>query len=258
MKTIGTLLMMTSALSVASGAEVRTWTDVTGQFTVQAELVETTNQGVTLLRTNGKTLVMPLDKLSAEDRQYLENLDVQANSNNADSPEAVLEAAIRKRIHITIEPIDSAAIATVFSGRPYKATMLFKELGGHSSSQSWTMMLAEGKDLDIEDPHTDMPMPNLAKAVKSGFVLKTQAEAKKFLAALDVAYKPRRDVPEKRIEQDGKKWRFIRGKFFKKRMGFIVATDADGKVTGSIIRWGLNDCWRISIVDIAARQGPIP
>lgn len=66
----------TTATALPSdGPEYRTWTDVTGAFQVEAELLEATGAAVKLrLKKDGKTIEVPLKKLSDEDREYLKNL----------------------------------------------------------------------------------------------------------------------------------------------------------------------------------------
>ncbi|NQT40234.1 MAG: HEAT repeat domain-containing protein [Planctomycetes bacterium] len=57
---------------MATVGGVRTWTDVTGNFTVEAELHKVEADRVHLKRaTDGKVVVVPLDRLSHGDRRYL-------------------------------------------------------------------------------------------------------------------------------------------------------------------------------------------
>ncbi len=52
-------------------AELRTWTSESGKFTVKAELLSLDEGVVSLRRDNGKTLEVPLAKLSQEDQEYV-------------------------------------------------------------------------------------------------------------------------------------------------------------------------------------------
>jgi hypothetical protein len=52
-----------------SDAGIRTWSDITGQFQVQAELVRVTSDAVDLKTTNG-VISVPLEKLDKVDQQY--------------------------------------------------------------------------------------------------------------------------------------------------------------------------------------------
>jgi len=53
---------------------MRTWTDKSGRFTVEAELLEVTDGIVFLRRADGKKLKLPATKLSAKDRGYLREI----------------------------------------------------------------------------------------------------------------------------------------------------------------------------------------
>jgi formylglycine-generating enzyme required for sulfatase activity len=71
----------------------RTWTDATGKFSVTAELVEVRGDKVVLQRQNGKQITVPLAKLSAKDRQFLEKEeagDPVSDEKTADPPLAVV------------------------------------------------------------------------------------------------------------------------------------------------------------------------
>ncbi len=53
----------------------RTWTDVSGTFQVEAELIEATAAEVKLkLKKDGKTVTVPVEKLSEQDREFLKSL----------------------------------------------------------------------------------------------------------------------------------------------------------------------------------------
>jgi hypothetical protein len=55
----------------ADSRTFRTWTDVTGQFKVEAELVSAAGGSVQLKKKDGSLVNVPLDKLSAADRDFL-------------------------------------------------------------------------------------------------------------------------------------------------------------------------------------------
>jgi thiol-disulfide isomerase/thioredoxin len=58
-------------VGAAAFGEVRTWTDASGKFSVDAELVGVDGGQVTLRSSDGKTLAVPLSRLSAADRRHL-------------------------------------------------------------------------------------------------------------------------------------------------------------------------------------------
>jgi hypothetical protein len=63
-----------AAISFASAAEIRTWTDSTGKFQVRAKFLSLTAGKVTLELDTGGQVEIPLDKLSAADQAYVKTL----------------------------------------------------------------------------------------------------------------------------------------------------------------------------------------
>lgn len=59
------------ALFPLAAEEPRTWKDATGAFQIRATLVKAEEGKVHLLKSDGKTIVVPLDKLSAADREFV-------------------------------------------------------------------------------------------------------------------------------------------------------------------------------------------
>lgn len=55
----------------ARDAFARKWTDATGQFSVEADLLEVKDGTVVLRKTNGQTIAVPIVKLSDEDQRYV-------------------------------------------------------------------------------------------------------------------------------------------------------------------------------------------
>ena len=82
----------------ASRAVLREWNDNTGQFSVQAEFVDAKDGQVILKKADGKTIEVPLDRLSSADREYVkqakaEKQSAKAELFGAESPEKLLEMA---------------------------------------------------------------------------------------------------------------------------------------------------------------------
>lgn len=53
-------------------ADVRIWHDSSGEFHTEAQFVSMTAGVVTLLKTDGTTVKVPLERLSEEDRKWIE------------------------------------------------------------------------------------------------------------------------------------------------------------------------------------------
>lgn len=83
---IATLLTALAGLALA---EVRTWTDDSGGFSVSAELVAVEGDKVVLRRADGRQIEVPIDRLSAKDRQFIQSQRTEGPA--ADGPAAVDE-----------------------------------------------------------------------------------------------------------------------------------------------------------------------
>jgi hypothetical protein len=80
----------------SASAEIRTWSDATGKFKVEAELVGMEGETVKLRKKDGAVVDVPLARLSAADREYL---SLAAESVLKDAPP---EAAI-VRLELTLQ-----------------------------------------------------------------------------------------------------------------------------------------------------------
>jgi hypothetical protein len=68
------LLMFLFSVLFAGDADARLWTDATGSFSVEAELVAVVDGEVQLETSGGKVITVPIAKLSKDDQAYLESL----------------------------------------------------------------------------------------------------------------------------------------------------------------------------------------
>jgi len=79
MRRVVCVLAMTGLLLTGSSLlSARKWTSSDGKFSVEAELVSVDAGKVKLKKANGTVATVPVDRLSAEDRQYLEGLSAKA------------------------------------------------------------------------------------------------------------------------------------------------------------------------------------
>lgn len=91
MRTLVTSFLAASLLAGAVQAEVRTWSDASGQSQVQAEMVGATKDGKVMLRlADGKLQAAPLEKFSNKDQEYVKQ---QLGLGNAAKPAAAAPEA---------------------------------------------------------------------------------------------------------------------------------------------------------------------
>lgn len=89
--------------------EVRTWSDVTGKFKIEAQFVKQDGDQVELARTDGKTIKLPLAKLSAADQEYVKK---QSADTDPDNPFKVEEDP-----DSPFKPADSSTKPTISSAK---------------------------------------------------------------------------------------------------------------------------------------------
>ncbi|MFW5692671.1 MAG: SHD1 domain-containing protein [Thermoguttaceae bacterium] len=77
--------------------DARTWTDDSGVFTVEADLVEIVGERVRLRRTDGNVITVPIAKLSDADRQYLRTLE-HDDGDGAAGAQATGARAVRRAL----------------------------------------------------------------------------------------------------------------------------------------------------------------
>jgi hypothetical protein len=77
MKAVVSLVCVVLLLAPAA-REVRTWKDKSGKFSIRAELVESDGTTVKLKKEDGKVISVPVDRLSDQDRQFLESQEKSA------------------------------------------------------------------------------------------------------------------------------------------------------------------------------------
>ena len=68
------IALMALLLVIAPAASAREWTDTTGGFSVEAELVEVKDGKVRLKKPSGQIVAVPIAKLSKGDREYIASL----------------------------------------------------------------------------------------------------------------------------------------------------------------------------------------
>ncbi|MBW2593479.1 MAG: hypothetical protein JRE58_10875 [Deltaproteobacteria bacterium] len=142
-----------------------------------------------------------------------------------------IQNVIHKMIKIDASRIDSPAMGKVFASTFYNVK-LTRALSSGSLGMGKLLLAKVGNNLiEPEGTQTGRSMPNLRSAIRQDFRLNSRKDAELLQQALDSVYKitSSSDVKAKAIIHKGDEWIFVRGKFFKKKKGFIF------KVAGGVI-----------------------
>ena len=76
------VLVAVAAIVAVAVAEERTWSDASGKFKLDAELVEVKDGKAVLLSTDGKTLSVPIKRLSEADQAFIQSQEKQEKSKS--------------------------------------------------------------------------------------------------------------------------------------------------------------------------------
>ncbi len=74
-------VLCVTVLLTSSGAELRTWTDATGKFSIEAKFLQLDGDYVVLERASGDKQRIPLSKLSAADQAYVKSSMSKSDEN---------------------------------------------------------------------------------------------------------------------------------------------------------------------------------
>ncbi len=75
-------LVGVSLALIVAVAKAHTWTDASGKHTIEAEFVSLSSGSVTLKKTDGETISLPLEKLSSVDQEFAKSTATKADSDN--------------------------------------------------------------------------------------------------------------------------------------------------------------------------------
>jgi hypothetical protein len=152
----------------------------------------------------------------------------------------LIDAFVKSNIDLKTVAINKAAVGKVFSGQFSKVLVGFIEAAGTSwCGDTNYVNINEGKVKMIEGVHMDLEAPILLSVVKRDFLLKDEAGAKLFEAALNVLYPVEaKEKPNIRHMKKGTQWIFIRNKFFDAYTTFLVTVDAKGTISKIDLKLG--------------------
>jgi CubicO group peptidase (beta-lactamase class C family) len=107
-----TILICGLLLWAAQPGWARKWSDTTGKFSVEAELVEVKADKVVLRKAGGAEITVPLARLSQVDRRYLESLDKRAPSQKEPIADRQINVLLKRVSQQSDVPAIAGAIVT--------------------------------------------------------------------------------------------------------------------------------------------------
>jgi len=135
---VGAVLVTVLAWPVGAGAsvsEMRTWTDTSGQFSVEAEFVKLAPSGAQLRRADGVLILVPLQRLSQSDRDYVARIATAAPAPSIPTPPKQTPHG-PGTLDLSYVPADSTVALIAYPARLYQALDL-ADLGLEKELEEW-------------------------------------------------------------------------------------------------------------------------
>jgi thiol-disulfide isomerase/thioredoxin len=199
------LLVAIVILAPGAGSQTRTWSDASGKFNVEAELVEVKDGKVVLKKADGSELTVPLSKLSSADRDFLKSQnEAEGEDENESSADSQPE----------LSPEDLKAIAA-------KATEFYEDLRTDERTAAGELLTAKAKEAFEagQSAIKDLPKPDKSKrAVRAG---RTRSEGSTAEVPVKVTAGGKTVETKLHFRQEDKEWRVFA----------ISATFPDGEKT---------------------------
>ncbi|MDP1561113.1 MAG: SHD1 domain-containing protein [Pirellulaceae bacterium] len=155
--------------------DLRTWTDSSGKFQVDAALVSSDGEKVTLRKADGKIIVVEISRLSAESQKFLKREAVGLSAEQAPWKDNSLAQQLAQQIESGLPP--KGFSQTEFERLKNDAGDRFERIPGVIEHQQRFKQLI----LRWVDDHQGQPLPT--EQVMSGWLEETRAELRKELVA---------------------------------------------------------------------------
>lgn len=101
MKTAKTLILTAIiALAVATILEARTWTEASSGRTIEGDFIKVEDDNAVIARANGKTVKLPLAKLSEEDQAFIKSQSAPAEESKEGAAKATGNEVVLTGVHL--------------------------------------------------------------------------------------------------------------------------------------------------------------
>ncbi|MDA3866765.1 MAG: hypothetical protein PF489_08470 [Salinivirgaceae bacterium] len=148
---------------------------------------------------------------------------VSAYSQLRDAENKALDELITSKVEIEADAVKSGVLKKTFDASFFKLkrTPHYNENGGYHES---ILMKQNGKMLEVSDVEQLIPF------IKKDFTVKSQADASQLKDALKLLLDSATGS-EDEIVQKGNQWILVCEEWFGDKKGFVVTTEAGGKVS---------------------------
>jgi len=104
MRVLSIIAALFIVTAFATEAAARTWVDISGRFSTEADFVRLANGKVVLRKANGETIAVPLVKLSNKDRAYVQSLQAKDSATGSTATARVAKPGPETKPKTDIQP----------------------------------------------------------------------------------------------------------------------------------------------------------
>ena len=144
------ILLSVAIVFGSASADTRRWTDRTGSFSTEAKLVESDGQEVTLLKTDGSQIKVPVGALSVDDqrfvREFLKNRKPRAQTAFQRIEAALTQKSPERFVEIPL----SDALAALGAVHEVEIVVDNVALSDHGIESDTVMVSISGRELTLE------------------------------------------------------------------------------------------------------------
>jgi uncharacterized protein with FMN-binding domain len=115
-------------------AEIRTWTDSTGGYKVEAELVDESGGTVRLKRSDGREISLPLERLSSADQAY-----IRKQRAGAETPTGAADPLAPSSKKVILELLTGAQVSGRITAKDDQSVTVEASVGGRTFTRKYPL-----------------------------------------------------------------------------------------------------------------------
>lgn len=217
--------------------ELRAWSDASGKFSVKATLVSIQDGQVVLKTEQGKEIKLPVERLSQEDRDYIDQNsnpnDPEQSFNDDASEELKSQPSAKSRTQKTekLSPSDMAKLREL-------ATRFYSDLRNKERTDAQTLLTESALDLVKENKSALLVLPMPDKAANAIKVGKPKVHSQQALVPVIVRIDGKSQSTSLHLRQSDNDWKVfaISAKLgeYENTVNFEFPIGGNSKSTGSL------------------------
>ena len=146
-------------LAIPAWAQLRTWTDRSGSYKIEAEFVDESGGTVRLKRGDGRIVSLPLERLSAADQAYVQKQPTKTEVP-AETPDPLAPSAKR----VTLELLSGSQVTGRITAKDDQSVTFEAAVGGRTFTRKYPLdrlrAIVIGEQRVVLNESSDKPPPS--------------------------------------------------------------------------------------------------